>query len=140
MIGRAASRFNLTSVDFEGMESERYPVALGLSGVFSLGVLLDNSSVCILTFSGICFRPLDPRPDDIRILDISLRTTSPSNIPRNVRSTVRPAEHEFHYSKSPKYYDLLRRRRVFGLSSGRDDGIVSAENGRDSTLTLRIPE
>lgn len=46
-------------------------IALSISSVFSWDVILDKSSARILTFSGICFRPLDPRPEDIRIQDIA---------------------------------------------------------------------
>lgn len=44
-------------------------IALGISGVFSWDMILDTSG-CILTFSGIRFRPLDLRHQDIRIQDI----------------------------------------------------------------------
>jgi len=33
-------------------------------------MILDTSG-CIVTFSGICFRPLDPQPEDIRVQDIA---------------------------------------------------------------------
>jgi hypothetical protein len=67
--------------------------------MFSLGVLLDNSPGCILTFSGIRFRPLDPRPEDIRIQDIAHALSQQCRFGGNTRRFYSIAQHSVHVSQ-----------------------------------------
>jgi hypothetical protein len=75
--------------------------------VFFWYVIQDNSLGCIVTFSGICFRPLDPYSEDIKIDDIAHALAQQCRFGGHSRTFYSIAQHSVLVSQLCRPEDVL---------------------------------